>query len=378
MDLARKNLMKKIVYTMIIICSVLFLSACGTITGSSHEHEYTVMKHDESYHWMECECKDRTSVEAHKGGEATSGKKAICSVCNAEYGDCVDEEKTAYIGEYVFHHINRKLSNGQLQNYNVGDYYFGTTLSEYTIYASIGNGSGNDYISYDFGSPVSVTCDFEILDEHRAVAHLDGTVDLFNDGNTADKLYFDITEIDGQLCFILKATHVQTEYEYYVRKTESYKIGTYVSDGAEDPNGTGTAYSDASSAAVFSSKIWEPGYVVSHQIKITNQDVIDLKFKLDLIANGEITKLAEVLDVYLIYPAVQVANRSVLKTEYKLGTITDLLGGSTIISLGENSINAATTDYVTIAVKMQESAGNEYQNVDFDVGFSIRVVATPK
>lgn len=365
--------MKKIISTLTVFCCILFLSACEG-GGLLHKHDYTAVKYNETTHWRECECGEKTEAEEHNVTSADN-KKFTCSVCNAE---CANPKKAEYVGEYLFHHIVRNLSSGNTKNYYIGDYYFGTTLSDYTIYAKIGNGVGKDSISYNFDSPVSVTCDFVILDDSKAVAYLNDTVDLFNDGNATDVLYFDITEVDGQSCFILKATHVQTVYNYYVRKSESFKLGTYAANGTADPKAASTEWCDASSTAVFSSNIWEPAYVVPHHIKITNEESIDLKYRLYLVANGEISKLAEVLDVYLIYPAIQVADRSALKTEYKLGTVADLLDGSTIISLGENSINAASTDYVTIAVKMQESAGNEYQNVDFDIGFSIRVVATTK
>lgn len=112
----------------------------------------------------------------------------------------------------------QSVNDGDVKSYNLGDYYFGTTLSTSTIQATIGNGVGNDSISYNFGAPVSTTCNFVILDETTAVAYLDNKVDLFNDGNATNVLCFDIVEVGGQACFVLRATYYGTNYAYYVAK----------------------------------------------------------------------------------------------------------------------------------------------------------------
>jgi len=129
-------------------------------------------------------------------------------------------KKAAYVGGYALHHIDVKpISGGQTATYNLGDFFFGTVLSKYTIHANISIGTGSDYISYNFGNGVHVSCNFAILDDSTAVAYLDGEVDLFNNGNSTDILYFDIVEIDGQTCFVLNATYGQNNYAYYVVKS---------------------------------------------------------------------------------------------------------------------------------------------------------------
>ncbi len=130
-------------------------------------------------------------------------------------------KKSAYVGEYGLHHIDKGPINGdQATTYNLADSYFGTVLSEYTIRAKINNGAGNDYISYNFGYEVYVNCNFVILDDYTAVAYLDNAVDLFNNGNATDVFYFDIVKNNGQPCFVLRATLGQSSYAYYVVKTQ--------------------------------------------------------------------------------------------------------------------------------------------------------------
>ena len=68
-------------------------SVCGTASeetftyGTTIDHSYE-MKHDAEKHWEECSvCHTKINEAAHSGGEATCTAKAVCSVCNAEYGE---------------------------------------------------------------------------------------------------------------------------------------------------------------------------------------------------------------------------------------------------------------------------------------------------
>ena len=66
-----------------------YTSIYGTVseTLSAMGHSFTVLQHDETKHWYKCErCEARNNEENHKGGQATKKEKAICSVCNSQYG----------------------------------------------------------------------------------------------------------------------------------------------------------------------------------------------------------------------------------------------------------------------------------------------------
>ena len=150
-------------------------------------------------------------------------------------------------------------------------------------------------------------------------------------------------------------------------------VEMYWAEGTEDP--AAANWKDASEGAIFNNENWEPGYTEVRHIKIENEGTLSLKYKLIIVANGEVTDLADVIDVYYIDPAVQVATREALANAPKLGTLTEVLA-----SLGESGIGtlaAGKADTVTIALKMQETAGNEYQNMALcDGGFSIQIIAT--
>ena len=69
-------------------CSVCHAMSEETFTyGTTIDHSYE-LKHDAEKHWQECSvCHAKTNEAAHSGGEATCTAKAVCSVCNAEYGE---------------------------------------------------------------------------------------------------------------------------------------------------------------------------------------------------------------------------------------------------------------------------------------------------
>ena len=60
----------------------------GDLKVPDHVHEETGdWKHDENYHWKECECGTPGEKVAHSGGTATETEKAICEICGTSYGE---------------------------------------------------------------------------------------------------------------------------------------------------------------------------------------------------------------------------------------------------------------------------------------------------
>jgi len=68
---------------------LLVLCSFGVVACSEpeHTHDYNKLKHNATQHWYQCSCGAKDGIEYHKGGEATATEKAICSVCEAEYGE---------------------------------------------------------------------------------------------------------------------------------------------------------------------------------------------------------------------------------------------------------------------------------------------------
>ena len=134
-------------------------------------------------------------------------------------------------------------------------------------------------------------------------------------------------------------------------------------------------WKDAYTNAIFNYDLWEPGYTEARHVRISNKGNLALKYEIRIAANGEVSKLADVIDVYYIKDGKQITSRTGLTDENKIGTLSQVLANPYAakghILAGENAVDVAT-----IALKMQESAGNEYQGLAIGSDFSIQLVAT--
>lgn len=155
-------------------------------------------------------------------------------------------------------------------------------------------------------------------------------------------------------------------------KAGTLDVEMYYAEGTEDPN-TAT-WTDASRGAIFNYDRWEPGYVDVKHIKIANEGNLALKYQVAIVANGKVSELSNVIDVYYVDPAVQVADRTELTANKKIGTLTDVLAGMANTAYGE--LAAEENHTITLALKMQESAGNEYQNLSIGSDFKVILTAT--
>ena len=143
----------------------------------------------------------------------------------------------------------------------------------------------------------------------------------------------------------------------------------------KDATATGAqqTYKDASEGAIFNYDKWEPGYVEAKNIKISNVGTLALQYNLHIVANGEVSKLADVIDVYYAEGEYVLADRAM--TELTLiGTLSDVLDGMPANMTGD--LEAGENDIVTIALKMQEDAGNDYQGLSIGTNFSVILMAT--
>jgi len=160
-------------------------------------------------------------------------------------------------------------------------------------------------------------------------------------------------------------------------KSGTLKVSMGWAEGDEDP-ATAT-YEDASKGAIFNNAKWEPGYSEAKHIKIANEGTLALKYQLRIVANGIVSKLANVIDVYYFAEAEQL-DRDTFETDdsgVNLGTLADILGTDKNIAktvAGVLAKDASTT--ITLALKMQEEAGNEYQDLSIGTDFSIELIAT--
>ena len=158
-------------------------------------------------------------------------------------------------------------------------------------------------------------------------------------------------------------------------KSGTLEVEMLWADGAKAvPDTDSDDWNDASSGAMFNHDKWEPGYVEVKHVKISNLGTLALKYQVSIIANGEVSDLSDVIDVYYLDPAQAVADRLQLNESNKLGSLTTVLSNMAISGYGE--LDAGENDTVTIALKMREDAGNDYQNKSIGSSFSIVLFAT--
>ncbi len=154
-------------------------------------------------------------------------------------------------------------------------------------------------------------------------------------------------------------------------KSGTLDVEMYWAKGTEAPESAN--WTDASTGAIFNYDLWEPGYTEVRHIKIENKGSLALKYQLSIAANGEATDLAEVIDVYYLDPAQQLGNRAVIDADMRLGTLNEVLDA--ISTTASGNLEAGQSHTITLALKMQESAGNEYQNKSIGTDFSVKLSA---
>ena len=147
------------------------------------------------------------------------------------------------------------------------------------------------------------------------------------------------------------------------------------------------------SNAIFDYKLWEPGFTQIKYIQIKNVGDLAFQYQLrmipeDLAAKG--TKLAEVIDVYcaIVKEGFVAPTRNTYNSMTKLGTLEQMMASATGVDDGILLPANGAADFVVpsgevytgdvtvcIALHMQETAGNEYQNLSIGDGFDVQLIA---
>ena len=166
-------------------------------------------------------------------------------------------------------------------------------------------------------------------------------------------------------------------------KSGSLKVMMNWADGTKEvPAKDSASWINAENTPIFAYTLWEPGYTQVRHIQIKNTGSLALKYELFIEVLDEEGKvvsiadmeLAKVIDVYFSNPAVQIADRTDLNENDIIGVLaeaTEEIPGST-----KGELLAGESTEVTLALKMQESAGNEYQDIAVGASFNIKLVAT--
>ena len=197
--------------------------------------------------------------------------------------------------------------------------------------------------------------------------------------NTKKKLLFSILALT--LCF---AMLIGTTYAWFTDSVTSAgnKIvsGTLKMDLELLDQTSGQWHSiKESKEPLFTYDNWEPGYTDVTVLKIENEGSLALKWQARFVSANGVSKLAEAIDVYVKPSATEIGyptTRDEISTEngWSLaGTLEKFI--DTLSSTTYGNLLKGECAYLGIALIMQESAGNEYQ--DLTLGeFDIQIVAT--
>ena len=157
-------------------------------------------------------------------------------------------------------------------------------------------------------------------------------------------------------------------------KSGTLDVTMHFADGKADaPAKDSSDWKDATNAAIFKSDLWEPGYTEARHIKIENKGTLALKYQLKMIPSGIVGNLAEVIDVYYSNAGTAVVDRDTTGMT-KLGTLDKVISELDKTVSGE--LAAGENIVFTFVLKMQDTAGNEYQNSSIGDSFSLQLLAT--
>ena len=164
-----------------------------------------------------------------------------------------------------------------------------------------------------------------------------------------------------------------------VIQTGKLDVAFYYADGEEAVPAAGAAeWKKASEGKIFNYSKWEPGYVAARHLRIANEGTLALKYQMRIIANGDVSELSDVIDVYYFSTAAKLT-RDTVESGTKLGTLTDVLdpaNANAISKIIAGTLDAGKDSVITLALKMRESAGNDYQELDIGANFSVQIIAT--
>ena len=154
---------------------------------------------------------------------------------------------------------------------------------------------------------------------------------------------------------------------------------------------------NAAEGAIFNYDLWEPGYTVARYVQIANVGNLAFRYQLNIIPSVADTEsavnLADVIDVYMfmLNPEEPLQlSRAAIEGATPVGTLASLMAdpdgaahGVLLPAEGEGATNVnednnprGSVEYA-IVLKMQESAGNEYQNLSVGGGsMSVQLLAT--
>ncbi|MBQ7391234.1 MAG: hypothetical protein IJV73_00985, partial [Clostridia bacterium] len=140
------------------------------------------------------------------------------------------------------------------------------------------------------------------------------------------------------------------------------------------------AWQNAEGVPIFTYDNWEPGYTDVKYVKVKNAGNLAFQWRLSIEAQGSVTDLADVIDVYYINPISEAV--TTLSDKTTVGVLSNVIDTNKYTNGVLLPATEVSTDYavgetiLAIALHMHEDAGNHYKGKSIGDGFSVRLIAT--
>lgn len=160
-------------------------------------------------------------------------------------------------------------------------------------------------------------------------------------------------------------------------QTGTLDVEMHWADGGKAVPTDKTGWTNAADGWMFNNTKWEPGYAEAKHIKISNVGTLALKYQLRIVSSSELTALANVIDVYYYDEATALTRDSLAESD-RLGTLAEVMDpthAKALYKTVRGSLEAGGVTTLTLVLKMRDEAGNEYQNLALNGGFSIQLLA---
>ena len=114
-------------------------------------------------------------------------------------------------------------------------------------------------------------------------------------------------------------------------------------------------------------------------IQIKTSKDINYTIKIDKVDESDtINELAEVIDIYYVKGDYTGQSRNaVTNPNYRKGSLAEFLRAENPITINDSIDGSNDTQYITLSLKMRETAGNSYQNKTVcEDGIKVAITAT--
>lgn len=302
--------------------SIIYSNDADRVHETKPEHKFEKLEYDETCHWYSCTndgCTATNGKEAHKDGQKTYFKKAVCEVCNQEYGD-VSKDITAPAGKIS---IGTNDWNKFLNDITFDLFFKDTQTVEITA-------ADDSYTHDGYTDDKKVKIEYYIHTQDTTL-----TEDELEDKTfTAYSKSFSI-DPDGQ-------------YVIYARITDHAGNVTYISSGGIVLDGTAPVITGADNGNV---------YCTTQKVTVTDANLDYVALNDEPAAGPEVILDGNVNAVYTITAIDKAGNQAALTVTMK--PISDLRESFADITV----TNVTSEDKVQI-VQLQETVDKLLQEDD--------------